>query len=138
MPTISGAFDQKTKQIILRCGIAESSFENDQQQAISSHRNYNALLDTGANTTAISSKVITDLNLEHHAISELETAAGMVVVNVYTIDLLVHFGNQAVYIKKLRVTEAKLPTAFDLLLGMDVILRGHLSISFDHHFTFSI
>lgn len=138
MPAISGNFNPATRQIILRCGVVESSFGGDQRQVAINHKNYNALLDTGANTTAISGKIINELDLEHYAISELETAAGKVMVNVYTIDLMVHFGNQAFFIKKLRVTEAKLPTEFDILLGMDVILRGHLSISFDHHFTFSI
>ena len=145
MPSISGIFDTRAKQIIIQCGVACSGTVKNwqlKQEDASLHASfmmYNALIDTGATGTCISSKIVNDLNLIHHSMIATAKANGIIDTNIYDVDLTLHFGQQVIPVEKLRVTAVNLQTSnFDILIGMDIILRGHLSLSHDHHFTFSI
>lgn len=143
MPSISGIFDSRIKQIIIQCRVSKVGASKNWYSRMlpvqdSGIGNYKGLMDTGANGTCISSKIVNDLGLIHHSMTQNATAAGTFDANVYDIDLILTFEHRDIVIEKLNVVEVKLDHDFDVLIGMDVILQGHLSISPDHHFTFSV
>lgn len=84
-----------------------------------------ALWDTGATCTAISKRVVEQLNLKPFDKAENDTAAGKQIVDVHYIDIILP---NRVIIPNLRVTECIL-SDFDVLIGMDIISMGDFAIS---------
>lgn len=145
MSLISVNFNTQIRQVIIPCAVMRSgSFKNFKEKKNPSEqlplRSYMALVDTGATATAISPKIVKELELDSHSLTQNFTAGGTVDAKLYDIDLVLNFVNHGVTIEKLSVIEIPVPedNNFQMLLGMDVILRGHLSISFDGHFIFAI
>jgi len=95
---------------------------------------YNAIWDTGATASVITSRVVADCGLVPVSIQTVSTANGDCECNVYLIDLILP---NHVRVKDLKVTEATIKGA-DLLVGMDVISKGDLAITnFDGKTAFS-
>lgn len=68
------------------------------------------------------------------------SATQSVPVNVYLADLALQFGNAAFVIQAAQVYEFTpiSGSPFQMLLGMDIIRQGSLSLTFDGHFTFCL
>ena len=86
---------------------------------------YNAIWDTGAVRTVISSKVVAELGLQPRGKVEMYHANGVSYVNTYFVNLLLP-NNMEVQI--LQVMDGNLPDA-DILLGMDVIGLGDFALT---------
>lgn len=96
-----------------------------------------ALWDTGATCTAISSNIVNALGLKPVDKAENYTAAGKRVVDVYYIDIILP---NRVRIQDVKVTECILAD-FDVLIGMDIISMGDFAISNGNgktHFSYCI
>ncbi len=96
-----------------------------------------AIWDTGATASVITSKVAKALGLVPISMTEVHTAGGIRVCNVYIVDLMLP---NNVYIPNVQVTEADMTTN-DVLIGMDVIALGDFAITNlggKTRFTFSI
>lgn len=85
-----------------------------------------AIWDTGATGTCISDKVIQELNLLPLGFTVVNTANGSTNAGQFVVDLL--FPNN-VMMKDLRVTEFSGTPDVDMLIGMDVICAGDMSIT---------
>lgn len=100
-----------------------------------------AILDTGATRTAISRRLAETLLLAPIGKTTVLTAAGPKEANTYQVDLLMRFGSAMLPIERLSITEFDAPDgdgAPQILLGMDVIQRGCLTIDFQGKWTFSL
>lgn len=86
---------------------------------------YNAIWDTGAVRTVISSKVVAELELQPRGKVEMYHANGVSYVNTYFVNLLLP-NNMEIQI--LQVMDGNLPDA-DILLGMDVIGLGDFALT---------
>ena len=106
---------------------------------------YTALADTGASNTCISSKVVADLALPPMGKSPGAGVHGSSAVNSYQFNIGIYFTQRAeasgsafgqMFVTPVFGTEfVNADTAFDVLLGRDVLCRGMMSLSFDGRFT---
>lgn len=92
----------------------------------SKEEEFNAIWDTGATDTAISSKVVEQCGLIPTGKATINTANGERDVNTYIVDI--ELPNR-VRIPAVAVTEFTAVEGSDLLIGMDVIGLGDLAIS---------
>ena len=115
-------YDNIVSQIILPCGVSEPITEISQETEMTT---FNALWDTGATCTVISSKVAKLLELATFSQTTINHANGQSVVNIHDISLTLP--NRTLF-PFVRVLETEL-YGFDLLIGMDIISQGDISIS---------
>ena len=116
--------------------------------------NYMALIDTGANHSCITDKVAQQLKLKPIANIELRNTSGTVIAPVYEICLYIpsaidkkqnangiveqtvnmkHFENHRV----IEIKHHNDNNSFDIIIGMDIITKGHLTIVSDMlHFSY--
>ncbi|MBQ6952438.1 MAG: retroviral-like aspartic protease family protein [Bacteroidales bacterium] len=86
---------------------------------------YDALWDTGAMASVISTEVVKDLNLS--PISQCMTyhAQGQSLVNVYMVDMILP---NKILVRDIQVTEGHL-NGFGMLIGMDIINLGDFALT---------
>ncbi|HEY3307227.1 MAG TPA: retroviral-like aspartic protease family protein [Desulfuromonadaceae bacterium] len=89
-------------------------------------KEYIAIWDTGATGTVITEKVATECGLLPISMCRVETAGGTRDSSVYLVNIRLPNG---VGIPNLRVTEATLNGAADILIGMDIIGVGDFAIT---------
>lgn len=87
---------------------------------------FNAIWDTGATNTAISSKVVEKCGLIPTGKAISNTANGQCTVNTYLIDIGLP---NNVNINRVQATEFTAVEGADLLIGMDIMSLGDLAIS---------
>lgn len=86
----------------------------------------NAIWDTGATGTVISSRVANKLGLSPIGVTTIQHANGTSDVNKYLINVGLPNGMGFAFIE---VTEGNFNETFDVLIGMDIISKGDFSIS---------
>ena len=100
-----------------------------------------ALIDTGATGSIISRKAASELKLVPLGMTPVETGAGTCEQNVYRVNLHPVFRNHRGVERVLNYTGVKVTefpgSNFDVILGMDLIMRGSLYVA-DGRFTFCI
>lgn len=108
-------------------GISEAfePHEGDPMVAVPQVKQYQAIWDTGATASVISSNVVRDLGLKPIGVTRVHTANGTADQPSYMVNF---FLPNRVIFGLLRVTEAPL-VGSDALLGMDIISKGDLCIS---------
>ncbi len=84
-----------------------------------------AIWDTGATASAITSKIAKGLNLAPIRVTQVHTAGGTKNCNVYIVDLLLP---NDVRVTNVAATEADILTT-DVLIGMDIIALGDFAVS---------
>jgi hypothetical protein len=111
---------------------------------------YMALIDTGASSTCISQKVINDLSLSPIGKVQAGHAQDIGPANQYQFQVVFAFpvgaptpaGVTQTQLMPMLVTGIEfIPqpgSAYDVLLGRDILCRGVFSMSFDGHASFSI
>jgi len=90
------------------------------------HSNANALWDTGATNTGISSRLASAMGLTPVGTGKMKHAKGEDVCNRYVVNLVLP--NRLVIVGVM-VNECDLPQEFDLLIGMDIICQGDFSVT---------
>lgn len=100
---------------------------------------FSALLDTGASRTCVSPSVISQAGLKPISRTIIQTAAGPSEVNQYQADIILQMGSTITF-SNFIITEFSCPetSPFQALLGMDVVMSGCLTVSFDGRYTFSV
>jgi len=109
---------------------------------------FNALIDTGASSTCISKKVVNQTGLVPTGRAPISSVTGMMTVDQFTfgvgfvfpkqkqpsgevaVDLSIHAVQGCLFYNS--------SSAFDILLGRDIICRGTFAMSFDGHFVLGI
>lgn len=86
----------------------------------------NAIWDTGANRTSVSSSVARKLKWKKLSVKYLFTANGKTVVDTYYVDLILPNG---IVVENLEILGVNLDPSTDVLIGMDVIQKGDLAIT---------
>lgn len=95
-----------------------------------------ALWDTGATTSAISSRLVSKLGLVPSSKAFIHSPAGPLTVNVFSVDVLLSAGGEV--ISSLPVVSVNLDESVDFLIGMDIITLGDFAITnMDQKTTFS-
>ena len=87
---------------------------------------YEAIWDTGATGTVITSKVVNDLGLKPTGFVTLNHAGGSDRVNTYLVN--VYLPNK-ICVVGVQVIEAKLSGNTEMLIGMDIISLGDFSVT---------
>jgi Aspartyl protease len=139
MPCLSGKFDVGIGPLI-NIGVLQAGTLTPLAVPISQVTAFPALIDTGASATCISSTVAQSVGLQPIGMRPMTSATHSVPVNVYLVDLLLPFGNAGLILPGIQVAEF-VPaggSAFQMLVGRDIICRGTLAVSFDGHFTFCL
>lgn len=97
----------------------------------------NTLIDTGANISCISKKLVKELKLVPIGIAKVSTPSGIAILNKYIIDI--SFKGKMEFIN-IFVLESEIGNqGIDLLLGMDILKNTDIAISnFDNHTQFSM
>lgn len=86
---------------------------------------FSGIWDTGATSSAISKNVVQKCGLKPTGMTKVQTAGGL--VDGYTYLVCIKLPNKVGF-SSLRVTEVPL-TSTDVLIGMDVIVRGDFSVT---------
>ena len=86
---------------------------------------FNGLWDTGASHSAISTKVVEDLNLKPIGKSTVVHAAGQHLVDVFMINIVLP---NSIAFPMIRASNLVL-TGMDILIGMDIINQGDFAIT---------
>lgn len=146
MPSFSGSFNPAvgplSQVIILPFGASASGqIQNQHLHA------FTALMDTGATSTCISQSVIDTCGLQPTGQAEMMGATGPRTVNQYTFEVGFMHGQVQKPDGSISGNMALIPTqglqfhggqsAFEVLLGRDVLCQGQFSMSFDGHWAFS-
>lgn len=87
---------------------------------------FEAVWDTGATMTSVSSEVVKQCGLKAHSMTVSHTANGICPTPVYKINIALING---VSFKNLSVTESKLPPPTHVLIGMDIISQGDFAVT---------
>ena len=110
------------------------AFDPRQSSSHPQHNRFNAIWDTGATHTIITSKVVDICGLKPIDIIRMQTAAGECNSKVYLINLVLP---NNVGFSNLNVCQCDIKGA-DVLIGMDLITRGDFAVSnFDNSTSFS-
>ena len=137
MPCFTGQITNK--QIILECWVDDPVGMQDQRL---DRKAFTALLDTGAQHTCISQKVVDELALSPAGDAPIQGVGGEIVVSKYMIAVAIPItDDQHTLARRITPLKASLLTAdfgADVLLGMDVIPSLHFSIHTGDHFTICI
>ena len=109
------------------CGISELMRREDLLKALPHPpiKKYQALWDTGASSSSISERVVNDLGLTPVSIADNYTAAGIVQVKMYYVNMLLPNG---VLLPEMFVSCCQLEDT-DVLIGMDVICKGDFALT---------
>lgn len=89
-------------------------------------KTFKALWDTGATGTAITENVVRECSLLPIGMTEVHTASGIDLCNVYLVNI--GLPNRVGY-SSIRVTEAKIGQGIDMIIGMDIITTGDFAIT---------
>ncbi len=125
----SRAFTLKGKgrmsQLKTQCGVSEAVFLNDASITPTVNQ-YEAIWDTGATGTVITSKVAKELGLKPTGKITSNHAGGSDEVNTYLINVYLPNGINFVGLK---VIEAVLSGNTEMLIGMDIISMGDFAFT---------
>lgn len=132
-------YNKKTNVIFSQCRVSQAASMQQLRQntAHPPLKDFNAIWDTGATRSAISSNVVKALNLQPIGKCKNSTAAGIIEASVYLINVVLP---NNVEIPMLQVSEGML-NGTDILIGMDVISQGDFCLTAcgnNTHFTFQI
>ena len=86
---------------------------------------YRAIWDTGATSTVVTSKVVSDLGLKPISYTRISTPSGTMTCGQYLVDVILP---QNVVAQNITVLEA-MPSGCDALIGMDIIGHGDFAVS---------
>lgn len=86
---------------------------------------YTAVWDTGATASVITSKVVSDLSLGPTGVTQVNTVGGARTSNVFLVDIWLPNNVRA---QNVKVTDGHI-VGGDVLIGMDIICAGDLSIT---------
>lgn len=150
MPVLSGSFNWQSG-LIWRVGFIAANGKLPAQLRDDDIHFCDALVDTGASATCISSTVASNLKLEPSGKTDLLTARGKVEVNVYDIRPAIllpmtTIGKDSKKIKKdaiqifspVRSPEINLSgTSYSALIGWDILKQGVFVVSPDGHYSFA-
>ena len=116
-------YGQLVENIVTECIVSKGEIENPRQNIDSTK--CLAIWDSGATSSIITRKVIEQLNLQPVGMCQVVGIHGSEYEYTYYVNLIVP-GEMEFY--TIEVTEGDLDDV-DVLIGMDVILQGDLSIS---------
>ena len=136
MPAFTVKYNGSASSLRTKCGVCQGISLQDLNRGIPHPpvKEYVAVWDTGAEVSSISHRVVKELGLLPVGRAKNYTAAGVVDVNTYVINiqLPMHLG-----VALLQVTGNDLGDV-DMLIGMDVISKGDFAVtSFGGITTFS-
>ena len=102
-------------------------------------RPFPALIDTGASSTCIAASVADAIDVQPIGKQPMVSATGAEPVNQYIVDLVLPF-SPPVALPSLQVLEfvQAMPTAFQILLGRDVLCQGVFTLNFDGTYMFCL
>ncbi len=141
MSSLRGSFDPLTG-IIVRIGIAKpNSFPSQQTGPVPHIVKVQALLDTGASRTSIKATIAERVGLPIRGKWLVQSIHGTQPTNWYDGDVVLYFEEphgQSYVASEIRLVELAITSAFDALLGRDVLCRCDFQMTKAHEFVLSI
>lgn len=99
------------------------------------NKSWRGLIDTGAQRSCVASHVAESLSLQAHGQQTMQSASGPYDANLYTIDFHIPASqSQSINGHSWPFAECS-NSNFEILIGMDLILKGGLQISSNSSFT---
>lgn len=141
MPFISASFQQKVGPLVTvglaRPGSFEARSEEGTDTGIAM---FPTLIDIGASMTCISSRAASVAGLKPTGMRPMRSATHSLPVPTCVADVVLPLGGFGSFHPRLLLLEsAAMPgSAFEILLGRDILCQGLLAMSPDGHFTFGI
>lgn len=89
-------------------------------------KQYRAIWDTGATNSVVTQAVVSDCGLKPTGATRVRTPKGEYLANTYLVALWLP---NMVYIPSLRVTEGILVGDVNVLVGMDIMMRGDFALT---------
>ncbi|MDX2073493.1 MAG: aspartyl protease family protein [Alphaproteobacteria bacterium] len=132
MPCLTGVLNNSL-QAIIDVAVAPTS-----GQAHAKLQNFRALIDTGANRTCITAHVVQALSLSPIGKLPMRSASHTIDTNIYMVDLGLPFGGIMRLDKGKEVMECCDNSEFEIIIGMDIISQGTLTVSPDNRFIFCL
>ena len=139
MPHINGVINNR--QIIIPILIYKAGTLAANNGLPPQSKQWNALVDTGAMFSCISRRCIQELQLVQRGEDcvNMNSASGTYEAKLYAIDFwmpttLPNATKGEIY----EVIECSGGNTYDVIIGMDIILKGTLNLSSDGHFTLSL
>jgi hypothetical protein len=117
MPTFKKEYSTLVEDIMTDCDIYSADGHK--------YHTERALWDTGADTTIISSRIVTELALQPYKAGGISGIGGATGSNVYLVHVLTPTGD---FVANVEVMENDFED-IDVLIGMDVITKGDFCIS---------
>lgn len=90
------------------------------------NKKFNAIWDTGATNTVITKNVIEQCDLKPIGMTEVSTAAGKINADVFLLSI---FLPNKICFSSIRATEGDISGDCDVLIGMDLIIKGDFVIT---------
>jgi len=148
MPSFTGSYNPSVGPLTQVCIVPYSDSANVPRKFVEeSLYFFAALIDTGASTTCLSQKVVDTLKMEPVGQAPMMGATGQKTVNQYAFQVGFVHGQQQMSDGTFNGHMATVPTqgmqfdaggsAFEVLLGRDVLCQGLFTMSFDGHWCFS-
>jgi len=141
MPFISASFQQKVGPLVT-VGLARPGnfLTRGEDLTDAGIAMFPTLIDTGASTTCISPQAASAVGLRPSGMRPMRSATHSIPVHTYVADVVLPLGGFGSFHPRLLLLEfAAMPgSAFQILLGRDILCQGLLAMSPDGHFTFGI
>ena len=124
--TLSKKFPVQTRAIILDVELLVSTIIEKEENTISIKTK--ALVDTGANGSCISNRLVSACRLHPVSAMKMISAQGMSIAQVYEVSMILPNGIQFSAIPVVEVAGSK---AFDIIIGMDILSSCDFAFSSD-------
>ncbi len=124
--TLSKKFPIQTRAIILDVELLVSTIIEKEENTVSIKTK--ALVDTGANGSCISNRLVSACRLHPVSAMKMISAQGMSIAQVYEVSMILPNGIQFSEIPVVEVAGSK---AFDIIIGMDILSNCDFSFSSD-------
>ena len=146
MPCVKHSYDRITKQIVIPVFLAskvsiKESVDVDRNKKVDVHMEdraqCSALVDTGATNSCIGSDLAEKMELQPDGLIEVRGVHGKKPSKLYTVGLAIP--DIGFVLPGLSVCEIDTTgSSYDVLLGMDILTRGVLTMDFGGNFVFCI
>lgn len=138
MPCLVGTLNSN-RQIIVQVGVSDIETHSKEKPSDNEHSIiFNALIDTGATGSCISKNVVDSLILSPIGQIPMNSASHTINTNQYLVNFILTFGNVVFMQQGKTVMEFNGSNSFDVIIGMDVICKGSLNVTFDNRFVFCL
>ena len=123
----TSSYDRLSNVLINKVSISEAfnptQIKTDSRPLL---HQFDAIWDTGATNSVVSKKVINECNLKYSGMTTVQSFSGKTLANTYLVNI--YLPNKVAF-SEVRITEGEIGGIADVLIGMDIIIRGDFAVT---------